>query len=328
MTGKNVTAQELTLKLLLCLNVTDRIATYYAARNRLSGDREAMEQLNLCVMMAGELAQEPKKYQDDFLSLAKTIIARQKSVSAKEIKQKDVGTAICMTKKDGTPLAESGIPAILDRVDRKTRELKPEEIESLCSHFERESDRIFWENQVYMLFPELRTPDVTDGPVLNCLQAVWDSLPQEQRAEAPFVFLPYHDWFAKLQRKEEEELEAAPKRLYDLLDRERKRAGCSKTDMLNILPIDPDTYTAYKHAWIAFENNNYKGNFPRNRLSRCQLLYLAVYLKMTFYTAAAVLATAGYSFRLRPLDKIVAEYLFDQRHSQYEVLEKLDQEMQ
>ena len=324
MTGKNVTAQELTIKLLRSLELPNRNAVYHAARKRLAADTAAIEQLGLCVMMASELARNPKKYQDSFLSLARTIIARQKKTAVREIRMRDMGTALGGTKKDGTPLAESGVNAVLYRIEKHTRELKPEEIARLCAGFERESDRLFWKNQVYLIFPELRTPDVTDGPVLNCLQAVWDSMPQEQREDAPFVFLPYRDWFVKLQRVQEEEVLQAPNGLYDLLERERRRAGLSKTEMAYILPIDPDTYASYKRAWIKFENNNCKGDFPRNRLSREELLYLAVYLKMDFYTAVAVLAAAGYSFRLTSSDRVVAGYLFDRRCSQEEALNALN----
>lgn len=319
MVGKNVTAQELTIKLLLSLDPLEREGAYRRARVILSDNTRTMEQLELCVMMAGELAVEPRKYRDDFVTLAKTIIARQRHTSMKEITKKEVWITIRGTNKNGIPLADGSGNNTLDRIQDHVRELKPEEILRLCAGFEQESNRLFWENQVYLMFPNLRTMDVTDGPVLDCLQALWDSLPYQCRERAPFVLFTYMDWFEKLTQNGEETRDESLG-LYAILEKEMRRVGIQKTEIYNILEMDSDTYASYRRAWCAFEKKDCTGPFPRNRLSRGRLLYLAVYLKMSFYTTVAMLAVAGYSFRLIHSDSVVAGYLLDRRYSREEAL--------
>lgn len=319
MTGKNVTAQELTIKLLLGLDPIERGSTYRRARGRMSDCVQTVEQLELCVMMAGELADNPMKYYGDFVTLAKTIIARQKNTSVSEITKKEVWTTIRGNNKDGTPLAVASGNNTLNRIQDHVRELKPGEIFRLCAGFRRESDRLFWENQVYLIFPDLRTVDVTGGPVLDCLQAVWDSIPYRYRERAPFVLFTYSDWFQKL-RKNSVVTREDSGGLYGILEKKMQSAGIQKTEIYNVLDIDSDTYASYKQSWLVFEKNGCTGPFPKKRLSRDRLLYLAIYMKMDFYTAVAVLAMAGYSFRLIRSDSIIAGYLLDRRYSREEAL--------
>ena len=324
MVGKNVTAQELTIKLLIGLNAAERMLVYRTARKRLAEDVQAADQLDLCVMMGGELTEDPQKYHNNFPALAKTILARQRNCAEKEITKKEIWGVLRGTDKNGKPLAASSGNNTLDRIQDHARELRPEEIIRLCAGFSQKSNRLFWENQVYLAFPNLRTADVTDGPVLNCLQAVWESLPEERRETAPFVFLPYADWFEKLSTKtQEQKTKETLNGLYEILESARQCAGVAKTEMYNILEIDPDTYAAYKKAWYLFEKSGCTGDFPRNRLSRDQLLCLAIYLKMDFHTAVMVLATAGYSFRLTTSDSIVVGYLLDRRYSREKALQQL-----
>lgn len=324
MVGKNVTAQELTIKLLAAMDPMERMQVRRAAGRKLAEKDGAADQLDLCIMMAGEWAREPKKYLNDFLALARTILARQRNCEEKEITKKAIWDVLRGTDRDGRPLAASSGNNTLDRIQDRARELRPEEILRLCAGFAKASNRLFWENQLYLAFPDLRTADVTDGPVLDCLQAVWDSLPQERREMAPFIFLAYADWFEKLSgTNREEPPEEMPSGLYEMLEYARKRAGVSKTELYNLLEIDPDTYAAYQKAWHLFEQNGCADDFPRNRLSRDRLLSLAIYLKMDFYTAVTVLATAGYSFRLTASDIIVAGYLLDRRYSREKALQQL-----
>lgn len=325
MVGKNVTAQDLTIKLLVGLDPLDRANVYRRARNQLAEQTETIEQLDLCVMMAGELAQNPMKYQNGFLALAKSILARQKNCSEKEITKKEIWGKMQETGKEGKNLAAGSGNNTLDRIQDHVRELRPDEIRCLCAGFERKSNRLFWENQVYLIFPNLRTQDAAGGPVLDCLQAVWNSLPQEDRETAPFVFLSYADWFRQLEQPQENKTCRMSDELglYDLLEQARQRANLFKTELYNILEIDPDTYASYKRAWLLFEKNGCNGGFPRNRLSRERLLCLAIHLKMDFYTAVALLGMAGYSFPIAASDSVVAGYLWDHRYSRKEALDQL-----
>lgn len=313
MKGKNASAQELTIRLLNMLDPLDRRGVVCHAAKQLVSQKDALAQLNLCTMMASELAQDPHKY-SDFLLLAKTILARQKGCDPESVTKKEVGKAM-----DMHPTSAGNL---LDRITDYARELKPQEIIRLCEGFDEQSNRLFWENQIYLCFHDLlRAPDVTDGPVLACLDAVWNSLSEQEQDLATDLFPSHSVWFQQLNRAQEPE--SPQTGLYEFLDSARKRANVTLTRIYDELAIDPDTYASYKKAWLKFEQNGCTGPYPSRRLSRQRLLYLAVYLEMDFYAAVGMLATAGYDFHSVKGDHIVTGYLLDRRHSRQDALNKL-----
>ena len=211
---------------------------------------------------------------------------------------------------------------LLDRIADHAREITPGEIRALCDGFENSWDRLFWENQIYLCFRDrLRAEDVTDGPVLACLEAVWNSLEPTERELAADRLPAHTDWFRQLEGDQDPDDSQAG--LYDVLDQARKRVGVTLTDIYELLSIHEDTYATYKKAWLEFENSGYSGPYPPKRLSRQRLLYLAVYLEMDYYTAAGMLATAGYGFHSSRGDIVAAEYLLDRRCSKKEALKRL-----
>lgn len=318
MKGKNATAQELTIQLLAMLDSLDRRGVAGQAARYLSGQEDALGQLNLCDMMAGELKKEPDKYKDFFL-LAKTIVARQKHTSPGDITKKMVGEVMKMNPTSAGNL--------LDRIADHIREPKQEEIHELLNGFEDSSNRLFWKNQIYLCFPDLlRSPDITEEdaegkPVLECLRAVWNSLSQPEQAFAADRFPSHAGWFRQLEGVQKSDVPQSG--LYDFLDQARKRANVTLTDIYEKLSIHEDTYAAYKKNWIEFEKNGCSGAYPAKRLSRQRLLYLAVYLEMDFYAAAGMLATAGYDFHSSKGDILAAGYLLDRRYPKQEALKRL-----
>ncbi len=318
MEGKNAPAQALTIRLLRKLPPAQRKGVYDQAAARLNGDIQALEHLRLCYGMAGELNEDPDKFKNDFTYLAKTIIARQAGKAPEKVTKKAIWEAMKSGENGKTGSANN----IIDRVHDGARKLKPEEIIGLCSGFKKESSRLFWENQVYLLFPDLPAPDVKDGPVLDCLQAVWDSLTGEEREIAQNSILTHLDWFAKLSSEEAEPFEGYTG-LYDLLDRASKRAGISKERIYEELNMDRDTYRSYRRAWDKFEENGCIGPYPRNRLSRERLLYLAVFLDMDYYTTVGMLGMAGYAFQFSKADETVAGYLLERKFPKRDAMRKL-----
>lgn len=317
MKGKIATAQELTIQLLAMLDPLDRHSVSSQAARQLVDQKDALEQLNLCVMMASEIKKEPDKYKD-FLLLAKTILARLNRTTLEKITKKMVGEAMEMSSTSAGNL--------LDRIADHVREMKPDEIHALCKNFEAPCECLFWENQVYLCFPELRAPDVTEEnpeckPVLECLQAVWNSLSVQEQALAAERLPAHADWFRQLEGAQESDVPQTG--LYDLLDQARKRARVTLTDIYEKLSIHEDTYAAYKKVWLTFEKNGCSGAYPPKRLSRQRLLYLAVYLEMDYYTTAGMLAVAGYDFHATKADIIAAGYLLDRRYSKKEALKRL-----
>ena len=318
MVGKNHAAQALSIALFQMLDPISRNAVFHQAADRLDCP-EAREHLSLCVMMSGDLKANPDKY-NNFESLAKTILARQNNKPSETILKKEIGTAL--------GVKESSANTIVTRIHDHVRELRRKELLKLCEGFKSAANKLFWENQVYSIFPELRAPDVTDSPVLDCLQAIWDSLSPEEQSAACDRFPSYTDWFERLKGEPHTEEYVECCGLYDLLDEayanaKRKGRKRIKSCIYEELNIDPDTYAAYEKSWLAFERRGCRGSYPSKRLSRERLLYLAVVLDMDFYTAAAVLAKAGYAFHNEKADRAAAGYLLKRGVSKDEALKYL-----
>jgi|GEM_PF-5263988 len=316
MKGKMHSAQDLTIKLLRQLYSLERLSVYMQAETRLRGNARARAQLSLCGMMAGELDRCPEKYKD-LKNIGKAILARQRDTDPAKIRNKDIGAAL--------GFAENNISNYLNRTQEGSRELTQQEICNLCADFAHESDRLFWENQIYLLFPNLRTEDVQDGPVLDCLQAVWDSLPPHHRRSARLSFELAADWFRQLDAAPvEAPSEQEEPGLFNLVEEALTRAGVDKTTLYAELNIDPDTWYSYKKIWTEFEENSCKGDFPRLRLlDRRKLLYLAVFLRMDFYSAVTMLAKGGYCFHFDQIDAAVAGCLLNGKPNRDAVLEQL-----
>jgi len=87
------------------------------------------------------------------------------------------------------------------------------------------------------------------------------------------------------------------------------------------LNIDPDTYASYKRKWLQYEQNH--APLPRKRLSRKQLLCLALFLEMDFYTTALLLAKGCYVFHYEEADILVAKYLLKREGIREEIMEFL-----
>lgn len=313
MKGKNPIAQELTITLLRELHAAERKAVRENARRDLKGDTPAVEQLDLCVMMAGQ------SRISGFSALAKSIVARQTNQNSEKITKLD----IYVRMKNGE-IKPSSANNTVDRIHDGVRKLKEEEIEALCGGFADESNRLFWKNEIYIQFPDLQAQDVEGGPVMDCLQATWNNLTSDQREFARIKHRQYANWFQELDGEAPEEdahRESSQTGLYAYL--EDKDTGMSQEKIAEELGMDKDTLGNYKKAWEKFEANNCEGRFPRNRLSRERLLYLAVRMDMSFERTVCMLAKAGYGFRDSDMDRIVAGYLLGGEYTKEQALEKL-----
>lgn len=315
---KNPTAQELTITLLRKIkDPYRRMAIWKDARRDLDGDTPAGRQLDLCVMMAGE---RKKRDNVPFSELAKSIVSRQTNKSIDKITKLDIYRSI----KNGE-IREKSANNTVDSIDCGVRELRAEEIEVLCSGFEDESNRLFWKNQLHIHFPNLPAEDAQDGPVIDCLQATWNNLTKEEQEFYRATLYQYADCFEALDGKapkRDEHQEAEP-HLYKTLEGAMKKCRMSQEAVAEALGMDKDTYGNYKRAWNKFENNSCEGGFPRNRLSRERLLYLAVLLDMSFETTVCMLAMAGYSFHGSEADRNAAGYLLGREYTKEEALKRL-----
>lgn len=252
--------------------------------------------------------------------MAKAIVNRQTKKSIERITKLDIYRRM----KNGE-IKERSANNTVDNIDCSVRELREEEIEALCSGFEDESNRLFWKNQLHIHFPNLPAEDVQEGPVIDCLQATWNNLTKEERESCCAILWQYADSFEELDGKvpkREEHQETEP-RLYQYLGNAMKKCGMSQEAVAEELGMDKDTFGNYKRAWTRFEEDHCEREFPRNRLSRERLLYLAILLDMSFETTVCMLATAGYSFHDSESDRIAAGYLLGREFTKGDALSKL-----
>ena len=323
MLGKNHSAQDLTIRLLRLLPPEDRAFIFLRTTKDLS--EESAEHLNLCVMMANELDLEPDKY-NHFETLCKAVLARQKE---KDITREKLAQIL------GLKVAQCSINKTFSRLNDHRRKLNPEEIRNICEGFQKESHRHFWENQFYLMYPDLAVADTEDGPVLEALQALWRCLSDEIRDEARKDFpITYENWFRQLCGSSEAMPGSTETGLYQFIENMRV-ANNNRTDLRSIkiskdriieeLVITRDTFQTYKREWEAYEQSQRQGPVPSQRLTRIQLQRIAVFLDMDFYTTVGLLASGGYCFHDTEPDITVAKYLFLDNHNNIGKQDLLDQ---
>lgn len=310
MKGKNPSAQELTIKLLEYLAPARKVQIRAQARAMANDD--AMEQLSLCMMIADERNRAPQcRLPQSFIALAQTILSLQRGCRPEAITLPDIYSGM---KRDQVEEDRAKMSAgnIVNRIEDHARLLRPEEIDSLCSGFRKESNRLFWINEIYRMFPELPVEDIEGGPVLDCLQALWNSLSVDEQKRMRGIFPTRADWFEKLGIKESQAgaLDGGPIKLYTFIDDMRRQMNLSQAALCEGLNIaSADTYRVYRREWEAYEKNVNWNYFPRRRLSREQMLCILVLLQLDYATAVLVLGAAGYSFHDSERDSIVVKYL-------------------
>lgn len=311
MKGKNPSAQELTIKLLEYLAPARKVQIRAQARAMANDD--AMEQLSLCMMIAGERNRAPQcRLPQSFIALAQTILSLQRGCRPEAITLSDIYSGLKRDQVDEDK-AKMSAGNIVNRIEDHARLLRPEEIDSLCSGFRKESNRLFWINEIYRMFPELPVEDIEGGPVLDCLQALWNSLSVDEQKRMREIFPTRADWFEKLGIKEgqADALQGKPvDNLYEFIDEMRKKMKLTQAALCESLNIaSADTYRSYKREWEAYEKNEKKSYFPRRKMSREQMLCILVLFQLDYATAVLVLGAAGYSFYDSERDSIVVKYL-------------------
>lgn len=328
MVGKTCEAQELTIRLLMLGTPEERLELYRKAANKLNYSRKekARKQLQLCWMMAGQMndyqqtdyQQQKKGYQDpnypfpDFISIAKAIVSRRKQPgqAAQEestgvtpesntvVRQKEISAVLGMDERNGNSRISdirNGSPVKLSEIEALYAGPKNKEYPV----FEEASSR-FWKNMCYRTFPYLRMADTRNGPEMECLQLVWSVMDQKIRAQAIRRYVPFTHWFSDKLDKDSDAYD-----LYAVLEKAWQHANLTRDDVCDKFDINTiDTWYNYKRAFEEKETI-----YPKNWLSREQLLYLAVMGDLGVNETVKLMAEAGYSFYICPLDQEVMQYL-------------------
>lgn len=330
MKGKNPSAQELTIRLLEYLAPVRKAQIREQVSTKVNGS--TMEQVNLCLMMASERNRVPQSFlPQSFIVLAQTILALQRGCKPEMITMVD----IYLSMKNGMideDTAKKSAGTIVNRIEDHARLLRPEEIDGLCGRFRKESNHLFWKNEIYRMFPELPVEDAEDGPVLDGLQALWDSLSADEQKRMREIFPARADWFRKLGSKNRQvgELDVGFFKLYAFLDERRKKLNISQDALCEVLNIaSTDTYRSYRREWEAFEQDVRRNVFPNRRMSREQMFCLVVLLQLDYATAVLILGAGGYGFHDSETDCVIVKYLLSpeaersNRRTQQAVLSRL-----
>lgn len=316
MRGKNPSAQALNIGLLEHLDTGRRRQIRIEARARLSDI--AMEQMSLCMQIASERNQNecrPHRQQGglprSFIAFAQMLLALQQGRRSEEITLPEIYLAM----KQGTvdkETAKKSAGTILRRIEGSERMPLPEEIDGLCAGFDLDSERLFWCNEIYRMFPNLPVADVEGGPVMEALQVLWDGLSADEQARMRTTFPQQEYWFKQLGGKAQRVngLNASIFQLYDFVDKRRNQLNLSQEALCEGLNIQTtDTYRSYRNEWNRFEADVRRATFPRRRLSREQMLCLVVLLQLDYPTAVLVLGAGGYCLQDGEADCAVAAYL-------------------
>lgn len=274
-----------------------------------------VEQLTLCYMIANERGGRDYAYLPNCLT---AILNRQSKAPRDAYYLYELAEAIGIQKETSNP------SLLFGRMDEGKRVLKNDEIDKACEGFKSETDRRFWKNMLYRCDVRTERPDeVTDGPVLNCLQAVWDArqrewnvLPKEQCEKLRTDFMEknkvYSSWFDQMMKPEGNPPQGL---FYDFID---SMVDWTQGEILDCVGCSRSTWEAKKKAWKAFESG---GPFPANRLKREQIVRLCLAGKADLLTTIHLLAMMGYCIPNDTRHKKLCSYLSTQ--SDKELLREL-----
>lgn len=302
MVGKTVEAQQITLYILLQYELAECHVLYENAKKRLEGNLPAQQQLNICLLMADELRENPKRY-DDFRILVKTIIARKSGLSVSKVKMVNFLQEIgFFNPNDGN---------IYRAIEDFSRPIGADEVEMLCDGFQRNANRLFWKNQIYAFFPYMRMENTIGGPELHCLRAVWDCVEEAKKVEIAEVLPQYYTWFYRILIPEE------GNELYAAIDQARAKHRISLDDIYEKVEKDKKTWKSYATQWATYQLTGGINGFPRNCLQLEDLLHLAILLNMDYGETVHLVELAGYSFHLKfNHDKIMDYFLYESKRQQ------------
>lgn len=211
-----------------------------------------------------------------------------------------------LAQKIGTAPKKSGASKVFIDYNNGDRKVTEMDVKDLCAGFREVKNRLFWETRLSYLY-DLPAQDVTNGPILDCLQILWDCLPGENKSALRHAFPQFAELFDKLGTPGYREDFTD---LYEVIDDYRNRRGIALDELAYALNVDMHTYNRYQKVWQLFR---LQGRYPdhNNRLSRNRLLFLTVYLEMDLSTAVGFLSLAGIYFSFSPesLDAEVVKFL-------------------
>ena len=304
MVGKSSEAQQLTIYILTKMDPVRMKVIFDDARERMGDNLPAKEQLELCVLMADEMRENPAKY-DDIENLIRTIASRKLGIDIERITIRETMAELGYDE-------EKNNNRVYYHIVSNSQKIRPDQVETLCDGFVYGSNRLFWKNQIYGKLSYLPMEDTIDGPVLLCLRAVWDSLCEKERTMFEKELPQYQEWFKK------KLVSCQENPLYDILEaaqkekKEKTGKYMSKQAMISCTNIkDVKTWDYYKKEWKAYACNGGVSGFPRNRLLKDQLLELAILMDMDYDTMVHMMDVAGYSFQTTESDRDIMQYFLD-----------------
>lgn len=297
-----IRAQQLIIRSLQILSADENLQIVTRIEESKQYSEEVEKLMNLCIRFSSELRRNPHQY-DTLDSVCKAILVRQKG-KAKVLK-KDYRAALGLTYETQ-----------LDRIIKAKTPLKWENIERICQGFQDKTVRRFWENQLLHMYPAIAIKGREEGEECLCLHVLCNFLSEPQRERIQENLDEWEQiYFQEItgvlpQAQESHDFGSFPYKLYEVI--KIQAARINKTIMAiaeEEVGISGNTWYSWKEKWEEKEKNNFLYGLPRQKLSRGQILILAVLFELNYPETINLLALAGYRHISGEPDCRVAAYI-------------------
>ena len=171
----SVDLQQLTIKILSLLSKNEMEKILDKVSEQENDNEEVTDQLNLCMLAAGEFQKNPHCY-DTLGDVCIAILKRQKHKKANLKKSYQTALGITYNLK-------------LIRIENGEEYLEKEQVENICSNFEDKNNKRFWQNQLFALHPSISVFSEENNIEYQCVKAVYNALTKEQVEKISNVIL-------------------------------------------------------------------------------------------------------------------------------------------
>ena len=312
----SVNSQELLLRLLTALRPADTQRILQQAEREPAWDNTRREYLFLCLSFAQTKREHPE-YCGTLDGICRSIIARQTSADREKVRKKEYREGFGWTNN-----------VQLGRIERGEAEMPAERIQRLCSAFPCESDRIFWENQLYAFFPDtcyVPPRESMEREVLLWLVGRLSAPEREQALEtlaepdrgrlAACLDALREDpgnAFGTFSPGSESKLGDPPYRLYPIIRRLCRLQGITVEFLAEEeLHTTRESWYDWKGRWEKAERYRFE-YLPHPRLKKRHLQIMALVFELDYLDTVGFLQIAGYRLGEDETDRRIARCLLDE----------------
>lgn len=278
-----------------------------------SGENDTLKEFILaCISFSNEVITN-SEYCCSFDNTCRSILARQKSSDAGQIRTSDVKQ---IRKKDYLKALGWDNGVQLNRIEHGTAKMKVDNIKKICSGFTKESDKRFWQNHLLSFFPSTLYLDRNNSNieyegllhVLGNLRKEEQALLAQNLSEADLVKIrSVSDSF--LSGCPDDRLGDPPFHLYKTINHLVRQVPYMTIQSLveDELQTTLVSWYEWKVKWEKAEETDFD-YLPAPRLQRTHLLLVAVVFKLEYLDTVRLLQMGGYRLGMNKKDRMIADY--------------------